>query len=88
MVIPKQHYRYLSLHVHLTDVLNASHTGALANMTLGEFGNAKYTGESYVVSVINHKTVGVRGSADIVLSPSLYKEANNYSLNFRWKALA
>ena len=33
-------------------------------MTLGEFGNAKYTGESYVVSVINHKTVGVSGPAE------------------------
>ena len=43
---------------------NASHTSALANMTLGEFGNAKYTGESYVVSVINHKIVGVSGPAE------------------------
>ena len=60
---------------------NASHTSALANMTLGEFGNAKYTGESYVVSVFNRKTVGARGPADIVLTPSLYKEANIYSLN-------
>ena len=61
---------------------NASRTGALANMTLGEFGNAKYTGESYVISVFNHKTVGARGPADIVLTPSLFKEANIYSLNF------
>ena len=64
---------------------NASRTGALANMTLGEFGNAKYTGESYVISVFNHKTVGARGPSDIVLTPSLYKEANIYSLNFRNK---
>ena len=62
---------------------NASRTGALVNITLGEFGNAKYTGESYVVSVFNHKTVGARGPADIVLTPSLYKEANIYGLNFR-----
>ena len=76
---------FIRAHDYLMQICidNVSRTGALANMTLGKFGNAKYTGESYFVSVLNHKTVGARGPADITLTSSLNKEAHIYSLNFR-----
>ena len=40
---------------------NASRTGAIANMTCGEFESAKNEGGTFMVNVFNHKTVTASG---------------------------
>ena len=62
---------------------NASRTGAIANMTINEFKNAKIQKGSYIVSVIDHKTIITSGPACLVLRAELYKETLNYFRQLR-----
>ncbi|XP_066925272.1 uncharacterized protein [Clytia hemisphaerica] len=62
---------------------NASRTGALANMTLQEFKNGKIQDDTYIVNVVDHKTLDTSGPANIVLELNLYKESKYYLKYFR-----
>ena len=57
---------------------NANRSGVLANMTVGQFSQARIVDGSYVVSVTDHKTAYSYGPAKIVLSPSLHSWVNAY----------
>ena len=54
---------------------NGSRAGDLANMTLGEFGQAKKSdeGDEYSVWVMDHKTFDSHGPSPVVLSQSIFK---------------
>ena len=62
---------------------NASRTGAIANMTIGEFMNGKHEGEIYRVHIIDHKTLDTSGPAVLSFSRNLAEKAENYLTNFR-----
>ncbi|CAB3998490.1 Neurofilament medium polypeptide [Paramuricea clavata] len=51
---------------------NGSRSGALANMTIGEFRSAQALDGSFVVKVKKHKTFTTHGPANIVLSTMLH----------------
>ena len=53
-------------------IANAHRSGVLANMTLGEYKNAKKVEDGIVISVKNHKTADTHGPARVVLSSSLF----------------
>ena len=53
---------------------NASRTGALANMTVGEFKQAQLKNGSYRINVVDHKTIGTSGPACIVARYELFQE--------------
>ena len=65
---------------------NASRTGAIANMTIGEFKKATQgKGDVSSVSVLDHKTVETSGPAVLSFSKNLFDEANTYMSYFRNK---
>ena len=65
---------------------NASRTGAIANMTLGEFKRAVQGKENIAsVRVLNHKTVDTSGPAVLSFSKKLFEEANTFLTHFRNK---
>ena len=51
---------------------NAARAGPLANLTIGEYRNARQEGEQYVARVLNHKTLESHGPASLVISTNLY----------------
>ena len=53
---------------------NASRTGAIANMTLGEFNASSLKKESYRIIVLDYKTLETAGSACIVAQAELMRE--------------
>jgi site-specific recombinase XerD len=53
-------------------ISNGSRSGALANMTIGEFRSAQALDGSFVVKVKKHKTFTTHGPANIVLSTMLH----------------
>lgn len=62
---------------------NGSRTGAIANMTIGEFTNGKYQDQTYRVHVIDHKTLDTSGPAVLSFSKDLLYEAEIYFNHFR-----
>ena len=52
---------------------NASRSGALANMKMGEFKKMKTEGDGSVILVKDHKTMASHGPARIVLSQRMIK---------------
>jgi len=62
---------------------NASRSGSIANMTIGEFKRAKHQNNTYQVLVINHKTVNTSGPAVLTFPVTLYQEAEKYLQHFR-----
>ena len=64
---------------------NVSRTGAIANMTCGEFKSAKNEGGKFMVNVFNHKTVATSGPKTMYFSNTLFKEANICFHKFRNK---
>lgn len=59
---------------------NASRTGAIANMTIKQFGAATLDGDSHRIMVIDHKTINTAGPACIVVQEELMKEFREYFL--------
>ena len=53
-------------------IANAHRSGVLANMTMGEFNNAKLSEGCFVITVKKHKTADIHGPARVVLSPTLF----------------
>ena len=53
-------------------IANAYRSGVLANMTMGEFNNAKLSEGCFVITVKKHKTADIHGPARVVLSPTLF----------------
>ena len=51
---------------------NACRAGPLANMTLGEYRKARKEGHSYIIRVLNHKTVDSHGPPSAIVSTVLY----------------
>ncbi|XP_066916088.1 uncharacterized protein [Clytia hemisphaerica] len=64
---------------------NAARSGALANMTLHEFKNGLVDGDSFNISVIDHKTLDTSGPCVISLTAELYKSAKVYIRHMRNK---
>lgn len=62
---------------------NGSRSGALGNMTLGEFRKAQEEDGCYVVQVKKHKTFTTHGPAHLVLSFSLYQWMKIFISKFR-----
>eukprot|EP00111_Clytia_hemisphaerica_P021907 TCONS_00064402-protein len=58
---------------------NAQRSGAMGNMTLNEFNKGTVHEDGiYKVSVVNHKTLDSNGPANLVFTPELYHETENY----------
>ena len=57
---------------------NASRTGAIANMTLGEFNASSLKKGSYRIMVLDHKTLETAGPACIVAQTELMREFQGY----------
>ena len=64
---------------------NASRTGALANMTMREFGRATLIDGSYRINVLDHKTLATSGPACIVATSELYEDLLIYVHKMRNK---
>ena len=62
---------------------NASRSGALANMTLGEFRKSQEEDGCFVIKVKKHKTLMTHGPAKLVLSSSLHQWMNIFISKFR-----
>lgn len=62
---------------------NGSRSGALANMTLGEFRKAHEEDGCLVVKVKNHKTFTTHGPAHLILSSSLHQWMEIFISKFR-----
>ena len=62
---------------------NGSRSGALANMTLGEFRKAQEEDGCFVVKVRKHKTFTTHGPAHLILSSSLHQWMEIFISKFR-----
>ena len=52
-------------------------------MTCDEFGKARFSDESHLVYVMNHKTISTSGPAVLCFSGILYQEVVKYFRSFR-----
>ena len=64
-------------------IANVHRSGALANMTLGEFKIAKLSEGSCIISVKKHKTADIHGPARVVLSSTLFGYLKTYVTEVR-----
>ena len=62
---------------------NGSRSGALANLTLGEFNKAEKDGSDFIVKVKRHKTFTSHGPAHLILASSIYKWLQIFITRFR-----
>ena len=69
-------------------VANGCRTGCITNMTLEEFetGSEIIRAGHHIVKVASHKTASVYGPAEIVFTPDMYRDAQQYIENFRPKS--
>ena len=64
-------------------ITNGSRSGALANMTVGEFNKAQSLDDSFVVKVKKHKTFSTHGPVNLVLTPTLHNWMKIFISKFR-----